>query len=51
MGEGNEPISLDQLEIGHTSQNIVDHGTVRGELSVSWDLPAGRTDPLISGRA
>jgi hypothetical protein len=41
---------FDQLEVGYTPQNIVDHGVVRSELSVSWDLPADRTDPSVSGR-
>lgn len=32
---------FDQLEIGYVPQNIVDHGQVRGEVSISWELPAG----------
>ena len=31
---------FDQLEIGYVPQNIVDHGQFRGEVSLSWHLPA-----------
>lgn len=41
---------FDQLEVGYTPQNIMDHGNVRSEVSISWDLPADRADPSISGR-
>jgi hypothetical protein len=41
---------LDQLEIGFVPQNIVEHGQLRGEVSVSWDLPPGATDSTVSGQ-
>jgi LysM repeat protein len=41
---------IDQLEIGYVPQNIVDHGQLRGEVSISWDLPPGATDTTISGQ-
>lgn len=41
---------FDQFEVGFTPQNIVDHGNVRGEVSLSWDLPPGGTDASVSGR-
>ena len=41
---------LDQLEIGYVPQNIVDHGQLRGEVSISWDLPPGATDSTVSGQ-
>lgn len=41
---------IDQLEIGYVPQNIVDHGQLRGEVSISWDLPPGATDSTVSGQ-
>jgi hypothetical protein len=44
--------ALDQVEIGLTPQNIMDHGTLSGEVSLSYDLPAGTfngTGGTISG--
>src|SRR5262245_33397199 len=42
--------NFDELEIGYVPQNIVDHGRLRGEISLSWDLPPGATDRTISGQ-
>jgi len=30
--------------------NVVDHGAAKGEISLSWDLPAGATDHRIYNR-
>lgn len=42
--------AIDQLEIGYVPQNVVDHGTARGEVSMSWDLPPGAAFSTVSGR-
>ncbi|MGQ4274910.1 DUF6973 domain-containing protein [Terrihabitans sp. B22-R8] len=41
---------FDQFEVGYIPQNIVDHGTMRGEVSLSWDLPADESYSEIGGR-
>ncbi len=41
---------LDQLEIGYVPQNIVDHGQLSGEVSISWDVPADAMDTALSGQ-
>ncbi|WID99700.1 SH3 domain-containing protein (plasmid) [Bosea vestrisii] len=41
---------FDQFELGYIPQNIVDHGTLRGELSLSWDIPADQALSEVAGR-
>lgn len=41
---------FDQFELGYIPQNIVDHGTLRGELSLSWDIPADQSLSEVAGR-
>ena len=41
---------FDQLEIGYVPQNIVDHGRLYGEVSMSWDVPADAMGPTVSGQ-
>jgi hypothetical protein len=41
---------FDQFELGYIPQNIVDHGTLRGEVSMSWDIPANESLSEIAGR-
>ncbi|MFA5123960.1 LysM peptidoglycan-binding domain-containing protein, partial [Zavarzinia sp.] len=41
---------FDQFEVGYIPQNIVDHGTLRGELSLSWDIPADQSLSEVAGR-
>lgn len=41
---------FDQLEIGYVPQNIVDHGRLHGEVSMSWDVPADAMGPTVSGQ-
>ncbi|NJM34240.1 MAG: LysM peptidoglycan-binding domain-containing protein [Rhodomicrobium sp.] len=41
---------LDQLEIGYVPQNIVDHGQISGEVSLTWELPASSFDTSLSGQ-
>lgn len=41
---------FDQFEIGYIPQNIVNHGTLRGEVSLSWDIPADRSLSEVAGR-
>jgi hypothetical protein len=41
---------IDQLEIGYVPQNIVDHGQLRGEVSMTWELPPEAFDTSLSGQ-
>lgn len=41
---------FDQFELGYIPQNIVDHGTLRGEVSMSWDIPADQSLSEVAGR-
>lgn len=41
---------FDQFEVGYIPQNIVNHGTLRGELSLSWDIPANQALSEVAGR-
>jgi LysM repeat protein len=36
---------FDAADVGFSPQNLVDHGSVRGELSLSWDVPATAFGP------
>lgn len=41
---------FDQLEIGYVSQNIMEHGRLRGEVSMSWEFQAEAFESSLSGQ-